>query len=412
LTFTALPINTVRRAQRWLVVPYRGSDSSSTFSFDRFSSILASAESYWNDMAQGSRILGGSTVLSAGFKPSDGVPVQVGLTSSQLAGQAPSVRVPGVMEAVLSITNATGTAGPALPIDLRHFTGLVFVSSEPAGDGYVGQMRLPSAILPTPECIIAERSRGGSLDFDVIELSFASYGSARLAQLIGRSLGFDFTSDPYSLMADDYTAHRYTVPTPTTFGRSDWGSIGPGIPAEALDARGWIPDHQKFVPPRPPSSHAGEVGIGSVALRPLVREVNNQTAPREGFVLAAIGPWSFEYRTHATWDRGIPNPVVRASSVFGELLLGVGQGEAKWGSDEPALTGGGRVVVSSMSADQALLSYESYSGPLIVAGGGTLRGGGTILIHPDGRITRIPPGDPLEVKASELIRDLSRIRQE
>jgi hypothetical protein len=89
--------------------------------------------------------------------------------------------------------------------------------------------------------------------------------------------------------------------------------------------------------------------------------------------------------------------VVLARSITDQTPKPKFAGETiSWGGELRAIHGGGDIEVTSLSSAGAMLRYSIVEKRVIEAGGGSLIGGGTILVTPDGRIIRIPPGDPLE----------------
>jgi hypothetical protein len=148
---------------------------------------------------------------------------------------------------------------------------------------------------------------------------------------------------------------------------------------------------------------------GSITLSPLYDE----NAGRQGVVRAELAAYSFELRATSGWDRGISGPVVLAYDGRPRQPQLLYQGdEVTWGSSIPQLSGGGRVTVTSLSNSSAMLAYWAVGKPLIVAGGGHLTAGGTILIGPDGSITHIPPGDPWGGEIQAHLEALEHIRQQ
>jgi hypothetical protein len=252
----------------------------------------------------------------------------------------------------------------------------------------------------TPEPLI----RLAPLDFDVLELPATGLTHARLAQEVGRSLGFAGSNSPYELMADDATALRY----PGVTGPGSWGAMGPAVGSASLKDRGWLPDWQVRTVSGQSGGRHPRPTIGSVTLKPLVLEGER----RGGVVRLEIGGYALEMRAKSSWDRGIPKSSVVLAYQVGvdsPTLLYAGD-EVGSGGNHPEITGGVRVAVTKLTDTEALISYFIVDRPFIVVGGGTLRGGGTILIGADGTITRIPPGDPYEKHARRLVqRDIGAL---
>ena len=64
------------------------------------------------------------------------------------------------------------------------------------------------------------------------------------------------------------------------------------------------------------------------------------------------------------------------------------------------ITGSVSATIDSLTDQAAIISYKVHAKGLKSSlEGGTLHGGGTILFTSDGRVVRIPPGDPFERQA-------------
>jgi hypothetical protein len=60
--------------------------------------------------------------------------------------------------------------------------------------------------------------------------------------------------------------------------------------------------------------------------------------------------------------------------------------------------------------DGAVLEYLVDEGAgEIQAGGGTLRGGGTVIFTTDGRVIKIDPGDPYERAVAAVVNELEEL---
>ncbi len=416
-----------RASQRWLVIPYAASDSTATFSRDNASAILAAAEQFWTEMADEKFFVAGGDVLWPDKGPDDspfrlhgytvvdkpalppdpkghkkvGTAMQADVASLQQLSSATRAAV--VIDQVLRTPNATAPQR-VLPIDLRWYTGLVLLSLDGLGDGLIASLTLPSGIVPhTQDCNSDDApDLLGPLPFDVIELPVSTLSQARLAREIGHSIGFADGADTYSLTGPDAAAQRF-LPGPSTFGDSSWGQTGPSVSTGELKRRGWLWPWSTWSPDLAEQSQAA----GSVTIYPFGRPGHDNP------VRAEIGPFAFELRT-GRWDSGLGGPVVLAydfAAAGDELPLPLHPGDPAitWGGPIPQLSGGGSVAVSELDADHATLVYSIIERPIFQAGGGSLHGGGTVLIGADGSVHRIPPGDPVEADARALIEQLTAL---
>ena len=80
-----------------------------------------------------------------------------------------------------------------------------------------------------------------------------------------------------------------------------------------------------------------------------------------------------------------------------------------WGGALREIEGGGEVRVTSLSHTGAELAYYLLESTPLVAGGGKLGAGGTVLFTPDGRIVKIPPGDPFERRIAPIVEQVSSL---
>ncbi|MEO5831948.1 MAG: hypothetical protein ABIR83_01090 [Nakamurella sp.] len=409
VTFWSNPqIGGLRDTARWLVLPYGSSDSTGSYDRGTLEDLVRGAELYWQDMAGAAFWTAGEYVLTPDDHAGKNGFVRVMINLAGLSQLSPAERAGLAMEAALSTWNP---ADPTriLPVDLRFFTGIALFSVDGLDAGYVGRMQLDSGVLPkTSGCETADHPRRlEKLPFEVLEVATGTVTLAHLARAMGRAAGFNPAVTPYSGMSED-DSFRYAA-VPPSFGSVDWGPMGPALSSAELLERGWL---------RPGQVHrvdatAGGGGLstpvlGSVVLSPLVP----QSGERNGVVRAEIGPFSFELRSSYRWDGGISGaPVVLAyATADAPTLLHAGE-QVTWGGRIPEITGGGRVQVTAMSPDAATLSYSIASRPVLVAGGGRLFGGGTVLFGADGHIHRLPPGDPYEKQAQDLFGQLEQIRE-
>jgi hypothetical protein len=388
--------DTARTFKRWLVIPYRASDSTASFAHGKTADLVAAVEQYWRDMAGPAYWTAGAYVLSADSDPNGNGPFVVPWTISQLKQLGLGARVKRVIFAALSLPNPENK-DETLAMDWRWFTGIILLSCDSNGQGYGGSMTLDAGVSP-------QGTRIGQLPFDVIEVPYPTTQSI-LARTVGHALGLGRTDNPYSGMADDGKALVYSAPQNNSpFGKSDWGPMGPSLSSGELRDRGWLPDSAVKVV-SPSSGGSSLTTLGTVTLSPLFRE----NVGRPGVIRAEIGRYAFELRTPSGWDRGINAPIVLAYGTDPvPLPLGNGDGVA-WGGNISALTGGGLIQVTSLTNDEATLTYSITTKPVIEAGGGSIRDGGTILIGANGHIYRLPIGDPYEKQARRLIERLQQL---
>jgi hypothetical protein len=292
--------------------------------------------------------------------------------------------------------------------DWRWFTGVIVLRRHGGGAGFLGQLSLPSGVLPKGLGDAGDDMgvRLGPLSYDVIELSFDELNQQRLAREIGRGIGFEVApGDSYTVMAQGATSHAYTAPASgPTFGDVAWGAMGPSVDATALSERGWLGGSEKTVTPQA-GNKLVKYAAGSVTLSPVCRA----DLARGGTLRALIGPYAFELRVPSGWDSGLSSPMVLASQVGAPVQSLTRWESVTWGSAIPQLGGGGHVTVDELDADHASLSYFVTERSLIVLGGGSLHAGGTLLIGNDGRITHVPPGDPFERVFARLFGEIERV---
>jgi hypothetical protein len=405
--FSLLPQQeNARSFARWLVIPYRASDSAAGFDRKKTATILAGVERFWTDMAAGAFSESGGRILTPDKDSGGSGSFTLKDNLSSLGQLSASDRASAVVEAALSSPNPADT-GKTLTMDWRWFTGLILVSVDGFGDGYAGTMAFDAGVFPhEARCETADNPRRlDKLSYELVELPMSGLTFARLAQEIAP--GFSVNDDPYSGMGTDAVAKRYTPPAASApFGDAAWGPVGPSVSTSELSRRGWLPDNSVHTVVPHGGGGMPPPTVGSVSLSPVFSE----KAGRAGVVRAEIGPYAFELRADSGWDRGLGGPIVLAYGIDA-TPLSAGQ-QLSWGGPIPEITGGGRVEVTALSNDSATLAYWIMERPIIVAGGGVLHGGGTVLFGADGRIHRIPPGDPAQARASQLIESLEKIRRE
>lgn len=385
-------------AQRWLFIPYRASDSSATIDHSRLANIVGGAEKFWANM-EGAFSVAASYILSSAEDPNADDPVTVALSQAQLGSMSAHDRAAAVIDAALSVPDPKHPGG-TMPMDWRWFTGIALLDGDGKGDGFMGHALFDSGVFPaTKDCRTENQPRRlGSLDYAVIELAASSLTNARLAQEIALSLGFARTSNPYDLMADDSVALRYSFDPSAPFGDAKWGPMGPALSTQSLKDHGWLEDWQIQTVATSSGPQPTRV-TGSCLLKPVVRDGHR----RDGVVRLEVGPYALELRAKSSWDSKLVETVVVAYEEGSDpVALGLG-GSVSWGGPIPEIFGGGRVEVAFLSDAMAVLTYMAADRPLIEEGGGTLRGGGTLLFGPDGSIIHIPPGDPFEERARELV---------
>lgn len=395
VTFTR--ITGRRHFKRWLVIPYRASDSNASYDRKKLDAVIASMEQFWTDMAGPAFWTAGTYVLTTDKDQGGNGCVAVPQTVAQLSALSADARVSAVVDAALATPYPLNPA-ETMGNDWRWCTGLILLSVDDLDRGYLGSQTLPSGVI---DCTAGPRSRRfPSLPFDMVEIGLTSLSQARLSRLVGYANGFADTTDGFSLM-DPHTPLLFTWQSGMTFGMDLWGDIGPSLTTNELKARGWLPDSSV----RTVEAHTGgmmsQPSAGAVTLSPVFKEGQG----RQGIARLEIGPYAFEFRTPSGWDQGLAAPIVVAFRDGDAKVLDQGD-RVSWGSDIPLLTGGGQVEVMSITSDAAMLGYWVVARPVIEAGGGVLHGNGTILFGTDGRIHRIPPGDPAERRAAELIRQI------
>jgi hypothetical protein len=368
-------------------------------------------ESFWNDMAGGGFHVAGGWVVSAGGNVStDWIPLGYG--SLQDETRPPGDRVRAAVHASLALKNPTRASAP-LYLDWEAFTGIIVVRNEDVGSGFLGELQLPTGnTLPYRIDCRHETNTGsatGERLFQVIELGSGALSHAGIAREIGHSLGLsDRPDDPFTLMSTHPEAYRDVDP-----GHPNWGKFGPELDTDGLTQLGWLPDSRVFrvTPPQ-----GQRVTAGSVLLVPWAHARGafaggEWRAP--SFARIEAGPYSFECRSRDGWDSGLPADlpaVVVARNMTGGPPTPKVEGQSvSWGGELRAITGGGEIRVRSLSPAGAEVDYYVAEKRVIVAGGGSLAGGGTFLITPDGRIIRIPPGDPFERQVAPGIDRLSTV---
>ena len=412
------------RWQRWLVLPcsYAAASGTATtpLGIDDIAQLFVhdgGIESFWNEMAAGAHFVAATWTVSAkGNLSRDWI--DLGYTAQIDQARSPADRVRAAIDVVLALKNPTQTTAP-LYLDWRGFTGIIVVRNEDVGDGYLGQLKLPTGnTLPyRVECDKEMKTGGAAGDrrFDVIELGSGALEHARIAREIGRSLGLaEAPDDRFTVMSIHPQPYSFDNPIP------DWGRTGPALDTDALATLGWLPDEQI----RHVSVPQGQrLAGGSVLLVPWsVATHRSRWGTRHRLppiVRLEIGPLSFECRTRDGWDRGFPpelQEVVLARRKDEDTPTALVEGQSiGWGGALREISGGGEVRVTSLSADGAELQYYMLEATPLVAGGGKLGAGGTILFTPDGRIIRIPPGDPVEREIAPILDAVSaliaRIRQ-
>jgi hypothetical protein len=399
VTFTQ--VGSDRHVKRWLVIPYRASDSSASYPRKNLDAVIRGMERFWTDMAGPAFWTTGTYVLTSDKDPGGNGCITVPQTIAQLAGLSGDARVSAVVDAALSTPyplNPSETMGN----DWRWCTGLILLSVDNLAQGYRGSQTLDSGVI---DCTSGPSHRFPPLPFDVIEIGLASLSQARLARYVGYASGLADVTNGCSLM-DRHTPWLFTCQSGMTFCEEAWGAIGPSLTTNELKARGWLLDSSV----RTVKAHTGgmvsQPTAGAVTLSPVFKEGRG----REGVVRLEIGPYAFEFRTPSGWDQGLATPIVLAFKDNDAKLLKKGE-SVSWGSPIPLLTGGGQVEVMSISPDAATLGYWEVARPVIEAGGGVLHGNGTILFGTDGRIHRIPPGDPAERRANTLIIEIEELSE-
>jgi hypothetical protein len=395
-----------RHSMRWLMVPYVASDSSGSFDRTTGLSVLSAAETFWCDMADGEFYVAGGTALSPDMAADGPDAFKLQEDAATLRALQPADRVHTIVDQLLRWPHPLSGGGHVLPMDWRWFTGLVLVSLDGIGTGFMGSMTLHSGVFPgTKACETTDQPVTlEELPFDLIEMGSDALTQSRLAREMGYAIGVADSVDPFSLTGPAGLAMRFAPPAAGSgFGDRAWGTTGPTLSTMELDARGWLPPYAKVTVTTGESRSAS----GTVLIRPAYR----LGQPRSGVVQATIGPFSFELRTDTGWDSGVGGPVVLAYAAgAGQAPRPMRVGEhITWGGPIPAISGGGDVSVAELSDDFATLSYSLTERPIFMAGGGQLDGGGTLLFSPDGTVHHIPPGDPLEIRAAALIEQLAHL---
>ena len=380
---------------RWLVLPCQYPDLAAPTAkvaeiADMF---IGGVEAFWRAMSDGTAPSGGAFVVSAlGSTGDKWIPLTT--TWATDAARDPATRVRRSVEEALALKNPTNSMTPFY-LDWRYFTGIILLRNTALGMGWVGELSLPSgnALSKLPDCgkETATGSSAGPLAYRVIEIGADALNQAGLARAIGRSLGLG-SGDEFDLMGTDPGTHRYTATsTSSGIGKTSWGAIGPGLSSDNLAQLGWLRNDRSFLATVPQGQRHT---TGRVTLVPLTKA---QDLP--GYVRLLLGPYSLEVRTNDGWDSGLPDRVVVLARSFKGVEVRRQSESISNAGPLADITGSVSATIDSLTDQAAIISYRVHEGVEIVAGGGTLHGGGTILFTSDGRVVRIPPGDPFERQA-------------
>ena len=399
------------RWQRWLVLPcrYEGTAApAGRAGHATLSELLSDVEAFWSDTARGHHYFtAGSVITPYGdtkppFEGGRARDAWIALPYDAATDRARPAqeRVRQAVHAALRLRNPTNTKIRApLYLDWRSFTGIIVLRSAPdIGDGYLGELELPTGnTLADPiDCPVETRvgDAAGERMFQVIELASSQLTQAGVAVAVGESLGLERPpDDPFTLMSARADARRYVDPRV--------GPSGPAVDTSALRQLGWLEDSEihRMSPPAGATTSGGRVHLVAVSNR------------GNGAVCAEGGPYRFECRVPTGADVGLPGPLVLARETANGAaprVLRAGD-QLSWSSGALGLADSGHARVVSLTTDGAVLDYASgVSGP-VQAGGGRLYGGATVLVGPDGTILPIPPGDPLERQATQAIDQLQRV---
>jgi hypothetical protein len=377
--------------QRWLVLPCLYPDEPvPTKTVKDITAIFQAGETFWQDMANGSFPTGGGSVLS-GLGSIDGAWISMQTPWATEQNEPPDDRVRRSIDETLALKRPKSDKLPFY-LDWRYFTGIIILRNVDLGSGWHGELGLPSGnwLKSLPDCPNDTHTEdsAGPLPFRVIEVGQDSISQAGLARAIGRSLSLADSNDYFDLMGRG--TYRYTPPASgAKIGVPVWGPTGPGLSTETLKQMNWLDDDRTFVATVPQGQNWVH---GSVSLTPVTH-----ASDRSGYVRAEIGPFAFEVRTNDRWDSGLPDEaaVLLHDPIHGDRKML--QGEAvSTGSLLRRIAGGTDVTVVALSSAGAGLEFTIQEGTEIMAGGGALRGGGTVLFTNDGRIIHLPPGDPWE----------------
>jgi hypothetical protein len=398
------------RWQRWLVLPCAYPDvatnpKSTTELRDLFNQ---GVEPFWEQLGWDAfHVAGGFVVSAQGDKGDAWIPlttpstVEAGLTSLR--------RVQDAVQVALGLNNPVSRpSGPVTPLylDWRWFTGIIVIHNARIGAGYIGETGFWTGNTPStlPDCpnTTTTGSAGGLASYKVIELGSDSLSQAAIAQAIGNSLGLPRGGqDRFDLMCDLQGTHRYLAPDDNGPIKASWGFCGPCLSTDSLKRLDWLDSSRVFVAK---VAQGRQWTSGSITLAPTLHK------EYEGYRRAEMGPYALECRIAESWDGGMSEPAAVLLYEAGVVtrILKKGDGHS-WGGSLYRLGGGGSFAVTALSPFGATIWYEVVEPDPIVAGGGTLHGGGTILFTYDGRILRIPPGDPYEHVIANLLNELGNI---
>jgi hypothetical protein len=276
----------------------------------------------------------------------------------------------------------------------------------PGGAGYIGQVALWTGNTTTtlPDCpnTVTTGPAAGIQTYDVIELGSDSLSQAAMAQAIGTSLGLSHQAvDPFDLMSTRWDTRRYLGVNDSDPIKPAYGFTGPAVNTTHLQQIGFLDPERVFVATFPTGQHF--IG-GEITICPTLH------LEYQGYRRAEIGPFALECRTQESWDGALPEKaLVLAYQHQNEPQILTKGSTLTWGGPLRAIGGGGELTVTALSPFGANVSYQVADPVPIVAGGGALHGGGTILFTYDGRIIRIPPGDPAERAAGAALKQLEEI---
>jgi hypothetical protein len=411
--------------QRWLVLPCQylhNVDPAIPLPILR-SIMTDGVESYFSDMSSGlARIAGSYTLSALGNRGDKWFAVEELHPPTSAADRAQSAITQILAAQVPSVDGKTNL--PFL-LDWRWFTGIIVINDVAAGNGYLGRTLLPTGNTPTVAGMTGLGNAAGTQMFDLVEIGGDHIDVATIAQAIGESLGLpQTTGDPYHLMSSVADRIDYTSSAPVGgVTAAHTGPAGPALSSDNLAALGWL-GGRDYVATSPT---AGGVTSDSVRLAPL----GQAGVLRAGYLRAVIGPWTFECRINQNWDAALPLPVqvIAMADGLAPRLLRAGD-SVGWVGHIPVnsavesslikLLGGGTVTVAKENTDTvgwpsspiiaagATLRYSEETARPYIAGGGVLRGGGTLLFTLDGRVLHLPPGDPWEGRIRQSMDDVFR----
>jgi hypothetical protein len=417
------------RWQRWLILPCayrslprtRGGAPDVPIGYQALADLLHSGpgdvESFWNDMSHGAvQFAGGSTVSGRGNIELQWIPLSYSAATD--AKRSAEERVGAAVTAALALKNPTRIKSP-LYLDWRFFTGIIIARNQEIGDGYLGLLQLPTGNTLRHDIDCTKETKTGDAAgprlFQVIELSVSALTHAGISRAIGESLGLPSEpEDRFTVMSE--RGDRFWFRDPQ---RPEWGATGPSLSTDALKSLGWLRDWEVFVPEIPSGQRSTRGNLRLLPLNARGVKMPFQRVSTPSYVRLEVGPYGFECRTRERWDAGFP-PELQAVVLARELEpsgpvkpIALTQGQSiAWGSPLRRILGGGEVKVTSLSSSGAVLEYLIDEGATeIEAGGGTLRGGGTVLFTPDGRIIRIAPGDPYERAVAAAVRELEELAE-